>query len=134
MNQTKQKSKLPLILVSLAVAATAISILSWSSRSAQPANNPELSPVQQVTEQSYTFTADKPMTAQELLEANATVEFTDFGAAGNFVDSINGLAGNPEHFWGFYVNDAFAEAGVGQTNLQPGDTIRFTYEDIEPLP
>ncbi len=97
-----------------------------------PDPQPPVAP-QAAQQTEYTFTAQRPMTAQLLLETGAVVEFTDFGTAGNFVRSINGLAGDDEHFWAFYVNDEFAQAGVGQTNLQTGDTIRFVYEKIEPL-
>ncbi|MCD8484726.1 DUF4430 domain-containing protein [Candidatus Woesebacteria bacterium] len=81
----------------------------------------------------YTFTASEAMTAEELLNSQAEVEYQDFGPGGKFVQSINGLASDEMYFWGFYVNDEFAQAGVSQTQLQPNDTIRFTYEKIEPL-
>lgn len=81
----------------------------------------------------YIFVAPESMTAEELLNQEAEVEYQNFGTAGKFVQSINGVEGNSEYFWAFYVNDAFAEAGVSQTQLQMGDTIRFTYEKVEPL-
>ncbi len=89
--------------------------------------------VEQNDEIEYSFTASEEMTAEELLDQSATVEYQDFGSAGKFVQSIDGVASNENYFWGYYVNGTFAELGVSQTQLQPGDTITFRYEKIEPL-
>lgn len=70
-------------------------------------------------------------TALELLEQNADIETQDFGEAGAFVQSINGVAGDDTHYWAFYVNDEFAQQGVSQTVLSMGDTIRFEYASID---
>lgn len=71
-------------------------------------------------------------TAEELLTANHQVEFEDFGDAGKFVSSIDGLESNDQNYWAFYVNDDYAQAGVTQTILVSGDTIKFVYEEIQP--
>lgn len=47
-----------------------------------------------------------------------------------FVTSINGVAGDNEHYWAFYVNDEFAQQGVSQTVLEGGDVVKFVYEEI----
>lgn len=85
------------------------------------------------TEVSYEFMATESGTvALQLIQQLAEIETKDFGAAGKFVSSINGLAADGGHYWGFYVNEEYAQKGVSQTVLQEGDTIRFTYEVIDP--
>ena len=83
------------------------------------------------SQKEYQFTAEQDgQTALELLSKNAEVETKEYGDAGAFVTSINGLAGNNEHYWAFYVNDKYAEKGASQTILQKGDTIKFVYEAV----
>lgn len=84
-------------------------------------------------EVSYEFMATKSgVVALDLIQQLAEIETKDFGAAGKFVTSINDLAADDGHYWGFYVNDQYAQQGVSQTVLQEGDKIRFTYEVIDP--
>lgn len=68
--------------------------------------------------------------ALELLQANATVETQDFGDAGKFITSINGLVGSNQNYWAFYLNGEYAEQGVSQTVLTEGDSVKFVYEAI----
>jgi len=79
----------------------------------------------------YEFTATQSgQIALELLKSGAEIESTDYGAAGQFVTGINGLKGNNEYYWAFYLNDAYAEQGASQTKLEKGDTIKFVYEAV----
>ncbi|GIK84319.1 MAG: hypothetical protein BroJett025_09410 [Patescibacteria group bacterium] len=87
------------------------------------------SAVAQQTEFEFSATQSGQI-ALELIEANATIETQDFGDAGKFVTSINGLAGNSQNYWAFYLNGEYAEQGVSQTILEKGDTIKFVYEAI----
>ena len=80
----------------------------------------------------YTFSASADgQTAEELLSANAEVEYTDYGDAGKFVRSIDGLSADDAHYWAFYVNGEYSQTGVSQTTLNEGDIITFTYEAID---
>ncbi len=82
----------------------------------------------------YSFVASESgATALALIESQATIQTTDFGTAGKFVTAINGLTADAGHYWAFYVNGAYAEAGASQTILQKGDTILFVYEEITPV-
>lgn len=72
--------------------------------------------------------------ALELLSANTKVATKSFGDAGEFVESINGKSGDAQHYWAFYVNDAYAEKGADSTILQKGDTIKFQYMTISDSP
>ncbi len=83
---------------------------------------------------SYEFTAFKDgQAALELIDSGAKIETKDFGTAGKFITSINGLPGNNEYYWAFYLNGGYAEAGVSQTRLKKGDVIRFVYEAVSPI-
>jgi len=81
---------------------------------------------------SYVYIAtESGQLALDLIQANAEVETEDYGDAGQFVTSINGLAGSNEYYWAFYVNNEYAEQGASQTVLQEGDSIRFVYEAVQ---
>ncbi len=51
-----------------------------------------------------------------------------------FIESIDGLASDEEHYWALYVNDEYAEAGADQTTLEEGDIVEFRYEKLEASP
>jgi hypothetical protein len=80
----------------------------------------------------YEFIATKDgQNALELIQSQLSVETKDYGEAGKFVTSINGLAGSSEYYWAFYVNGKYAETGASKTTLKKGDTIKFTYEAVQ---
>lgn len=87
------------------------------------------SPETQQTEFEFTATMSGQI-ALELLEANVTIETQEFGDAGKFVTSINGLVGNNQNYWAFYLNDEYAQQGASQTILEEGDRVKFIYEAI----
>lgn len=87
---------------------------------------------QVVKKYEITATANKQQ-ALSLLQAVAKVETKDYGGAGAFVTSINGLAGDAGHYWAFYVNGKYAQKGASQTVLTKGDKIQFIYEDTTPI-
>lgn len=84
-----------------------------------------------ITEKKLTLFAENDNeTAFSLLQKNAEIDFEkyDFGV---FVKSINGLAGNSEYFWKFFVNDEESMVGADQANLKTGDKVDWIYEKIE---
>ncbi len=87
---------------------------------------------QVVKKYEITATANKQQ-ALALLQTMAKVETKDYGSAGAFVTSINGLAGDAGHYWAFYVNGKYAQKGASQTVLTKGDKIQFIYEDSTPV-
>jgi hypothetical protein len=93
------------------------------------ATTPPASAQPQQTTYEYTATQSGTI-ALDLLQSQAQVETKDYGEAGQFVTSINGLAGNESNYWAFYVNGAYAEAGASQTKLTKGDIIKFVYEAV----
>ena len=44
------------------------------------------------------------LTVEQILDAMGVVEYQDFGNAGKFVKSINGVDSNNENYWTFYLN------------------------------
>lgn len=87
---------------------------------------------QEETNAQILLAADEDgQTALELLTASAAVETKDYGEAGLFVTSINGVAGDNEHYWAFYVNDEYAQQSADQTILKTGDNVKFVYEKVD---
>lgn len=118
------------------ILAVGVYFYNQQSKVVVPTSEPEITPIATETAQPETnsqlvLTATQNgQTALELLEAEAVIETKDYGEAGMFVTSINGLAGDNEHYWGFYINDEYAQQGVSQTILNNGDIVKFVYEEI----
>jgi hypothetical protein len=51
----------------------------------------------------------------------ADVQFTDYGAQGYLIESIDGIEGN----WLYYVNEEYISVAANKYYLQDGDQIRF---------
>jgi len=71
-------------------------------------------------------------TVVRFLDREADIE-TSYG--GNFVDSIDGLAGStvnggPED-WFFFVNGIYSDVGAGESKVSPGDRIWWDYRRWE---
>lgn len=67
-------------------------------------------------------------TVVRFLDEEADVE-TSYG--GNFVDSIDGLAGGAvaggDHDWFFFVNGIYSDVGAGESRVRVGDRIWWDY-------
>ncbi len=63
-------------------------------------------------------------TVVRFLDEHADIE-TSYG--GNFVDSIDGLAGGGEEDWFFFVNGYYSEIGAGEARVRAGDRIWWDY-------
>lgn len=129
------KSKFLLVLtiaIGVSLLFTVFTLFPRSTPTTQvPAANEVIEEVD-VVETEFEFSATQnDQVALELLESNAVVETQEFGDAGKFVTSINGLAGDNQNYWAFYLNGEYAQQGASQTILQEGDTIKFVYEAIE---
>lgn len=74
-------------------------------------------------------------TALDLLKGSgARVEMKSYGDMGSFITSVNGMAGDAENYWAFYVNDKYAEQAADKTLLKPGDRVKFVYEKVLAAP
>lgn len=54
----------------------------------------------------------------------------NYSSLGNFVDEINGLKGNPGHYWIYYINNKKAPVGVSKYIVKSGDIIKWVQEGI----
>lgn len=69
-------------------------------------------------------------TALEILKATHEVSLQSFGDLGDFVQSIDGLAGDKDHFWAFYVNGKQSAVGASDYSTKAGDQIEWKFERI----
>lgn len=78
---------------------------------------------------SFVASADE-QNAWELLQSQAEVQFKsyDFGI---FIEGINGLMADGEHFWAIYVNGESAMTGISDIILQQNDMMELKYETLE---
>jgi hypothetical protein len=92
---------------------------------------PKSSSAQTTTHQQATvisYTGQKGKTALELLKEKARV-VTKTSQYGEYVDSINGLAGGKSgKYWSFYVNGKLSSVGAGSYTTQDGEAIVWKYE------
>lgn len=78
----------------------------------------------------YQFEAQQEQTAWDLIQEQAKVEYDQY-QAGIFITTVNGKKADQDHYWAFYVDDQYAQQAVDQTDLQPGNTVKLVYEQID---
>ena len=82
----------------------------------------------------YQFTANENgVTAFELAQDSAEIEYDTYDGLGEFITGINGQSADAGHFWAFYLNGESSQTGASQTTLKQGDVIKFVYEEIKPF-
>lgn len=59
------------------------------------------------------------------------ISFTEktYTGMGKFIDEINGVKGNGEKNWIYYVNGEKAKIGISVYKLKPGDVVSWKYEN-----
>jgi len=64
------------------------------------------------------------------LEDEGKINFTEknYIGMGKFIESINGVEGNQDKSWIYYVNDKEAQVGVSNYKIKPGDIVSWKYE------
>ena len=130
MENKKQECKKYLVPVILILAAISIWIFALTPNETV---TPEPEVITEVAEQiqEYLFTSENDeQNAFDLLSSQVEVNYKEYDF-GIFVDGLDGLMADKEHFWAFYVNGEFAIKGVKQTTLQKGDVMEFKYQLIE---
>ncbi len=78
--------------------------------------------------------ADQEITALELLQKTAQANDLEIDlkeyAFGTIVDSLAGRTNGDENmYWIFYVNNEMATVGAGDYIIQPGDVVKFSFEE-----
>lgn len=63
----------------------------------------------------------------------SSYETASFPGFGRYVTCIDGLCEQTGTFWGYYVNEAFSDGGIDDTNgaatIHAGDVVEFVYSD-----
>jgi hypothetical protein len=78
---------------------------------------------------AVTYTGREGVNAYErLIETGHTVGKAPSG----LINEIDGVKPDDQHFWGFYVNCAFAQVGAEQYTTKDSDIIHWKIETIEP--
>lgn len=132
--QEVNKYVVPVILILAAISIWVFVLTPPQSTDVTPEEitNPKLQTTEIDEEiETYSFTADSnEVNAFDLLSSQVEVNYQEYDF-GIFVDGLDGLMADKEHFWAFYVNGEFATKGVKQTTLQKGDLMEFKYQLIE---
>jgi hypothetical protein len=68
--------------------------------------------------------------AWELLINNHQIIYQEYDS-GIFLEGIDGLKSDQQHFWAIYVNGGKSELGISDTILNEGDLLELKYEAIE---
>ncbi|QDS91145.1 hypothetical protein EC9_53650 [Rosistilla ulvae] len=69
---------------------------------------------------------------RQIAEMPGTVQLEIVGKGDmTFVQSINGKTTSGNEGWSYYVNEEWAQAGVGAIELKEGDLVRWTYGESE---
>jgi hypothetical protein len=83
------------------------------------------------TQEPIKYQGEDGKTALELLKAKYNIQTQNFGAAGDFVSTINGVTPDSSHFWSFYVNGVQSNVGASQYITKNTDTIEWKLEAIK---
>lgn len=69
-------------------------------------------------------------TAFDLLKEAARVEYKEYDF-GVFVESINGVKPDDQHFWKLYYNGTESQVGASELQTKDGDVIEWKLEQME---
>ena len=64
------------------------------------------------------------------LRNEGKINFTEknYAGMGKFIIAINGVKGNGEQNWIYYVNGKEAQVGISNYKINPGDVVSWKYE------
>ena len=64
------------------------------------------------------------------LEKEGKINFKEknYLGMGKFIEELNGIKGNGDKFWIYYVNDKKAKIGISNYKINPGDVVSWKYE------
>jgi len=65
------------------------------------------------------------------LRSEGKINFTEknYAGMGKFIETINGVKGNKDYNWIYYVNEKKAEIGVSNYKIKTGDVVSWKYEE-----
>jgi hypothetical protein len=70
-------------------------------------------------------------TALDLLKTTHQVQTKEYAGIGEFVESIDGIKPDSNHFWAFYVNGKSSDVGASSYKPQNGDKIEWKLVKIQ---
>lgn len=82
-------------------------------------------------ENGIKYNGQEGKTALEILKSKYTVETKSFGSAGEFVESINRIKPDANHFWKFFINGKPASVGAGSYVTRNEDVLEWKLDAIQ---
>lgn len=87
----------------------------------------------EINELSYKSTIENDTSVYDFMQkikdkGEITFEEKNYTGMGKFIDEINGIRGNGEKYWIYYVNDTKAKIGISNYKINPGDVVSWRYE------
>ena len=83
------------------------------------------------TAEYVSYRGQEGKNALDLLKASHKVDVKTYSGIGEFVDGIDGLKSDAQHFWSFYVNGKQATVGAGSYTTKATDVIEWKFERIK---
>lgn len=83
------------------------------------------------TAEHVSYRGQEGKNALALLKAGHKVEVKVYSGIGEFVDGIDGLKSDAQHFWSFYVNGKQATVGAGSYTTKTTELIEWKFEKIK---
>lgn len=80
---------------------------------------------------SESLVVEKGLPALEAMRKSARIESKSF-VAGEFVESINNVQAGPGQYWALYVNQQYADKGIGLYGVDSNQTMEWRLEKIQP--
>lgn len=87
--------------------------------------------IEGVRYESEIINNDSVYSFMKRLKNDGKINFTEktYTGMGKFIDELNGIKGNGEKNWIYYVNGEKAKIGVSVYKLKSGDVVSWKYEN-----
>ena len=94
---------------------------------------PEKIATLEIENKRYTSEIDKETSVYDFmtkLQNEGRVNFKDknYIGMGKLIEELNGIRGDGDRFWIYYVNGKQAKIGVSNYKINPGDVVSWKYE------
>jgi hypothetical protein len=111
-----------LIIIIIFLAIFGIGFLTSHTSISKPINNLEYKDTIAGKMSVYDF--------MNTLKSQGKINFTEINyiGMGKFIETINGVKGNGEKNWIYYVNGVEAQVGVSNYKIKMGDIVSWKYE------
>lgn len=86
-------------------------------------------PTQQVPTTTIEYNGQDGKNALDLLKSSHNVEAKQY-SFGSFVNSIDGIAPDANHFWAFYINDQFSQVAADKYITKSSDKLKWQMDAV----